>query len=317
MDKVFSTFVDNKYYWDFVALYNSYVYYDHKTPFKVYISGPLDNDRRKKIEKYCEVIDDPVVQLPENRYKYIFKFIALINNMANKEIFVDTDTLFLNNADHLFDYLDNGKLVVAEESNANVFHKYWYTGDWQAEHLRIQNHLRQYIGNYADNFVPDCVTPNYNMGLLGLCKDKHKFLLEKSVELLKTDFQSEKNCTFQFEQFMFNLMVQMYNVDKQILPQAEWMNTWTYHSTPKKYIGIEDKKFKVFDENNLRVNFYHFTAGFSFIENDHTYGVKPHMLMEPEYIQQGFTRKKIEDCYYVTNQNPILLLYEYFVKQEF
>jgi hypothetical protein len=46
MSKSYSVFVDDKYYYDFVALYNSWKYYESKIPIKVYIAGDLSNDRR-------------------------------------------------------------------------------------------------------------------------------------------------------------------------------------------------------------------------------------------------------------------------------
>ena len=51
MNKFYSVFVENKYYYDFMALYNSWKYYENKIPLKVYVAGELDSDKRTNIEK--------------------------------------------------------------------------------------------------------------------------------------------------------------------------------------------------------------------------------------------------------------------------
>ena len=313
--KSFSTFVDDRFYYDFVGVYNSWLYYEHKVPLKVYISGTLAPERRAAIEKCCEVIEDPEVLKYENRAKFKFKFIALINNMADQEIFVDTDTIFLSNVDHLFDYLDQGKLIVADEPNGNLIHNaYTYKQEWTITHKRIKSELGKYIGNSAENYTSDFITSNYNVGLLGLRKDIHKFFLEKTIEILNSDFDTLPNPTSKYEQYMFSLLVKLYNVDKELLPQNVWMNTWSLHKEPKKSITVDNGKFAVYDSQGVKLNFYHFTAGFYLTDIDGTDlgPVKPHMLFDQPYQERKFTKDEIESAYYKLNNNPLLLLFEYF-----
>jgi hypothetical protein len=311
----FSTFVDDRFYYDFIGLYNSWLYYEHTIPLKVYIAGNLSAERKEAIAKHCEVIEDPEVLKPENKSKYKFKFIALINNMADQEIFVDTDTIFLSNMDHLFDHLDQGKLVVADEPNGNLPHSHYkYETDWGNEYLRIKSDLGKYIGSYADNFTSNYITSNYNVGLLGLRKDIHKFYLEKTVEILNSDFDTKPNPLSMFEQYIFSTLVNLYNTKKEILPQNAWMNTWSLHKEPKKSITVDNGKFAVYDSLGTKLNFYHFTAGFYAIDDqgEELGLVKPHMLFDQPYQQKKFTRNEIESGYYKLNNNPLLLLFEYF-----
>lgn len=310
MNRCFSTCVENRFYFDFVALFNSWKYYGHKTPIKVYLSGPLDEERRKKIERHCVVIDDPELQDPINKSKYIFKFLALIKHMSDQEVFIDCDTIFLNNVDHVFSHLDAGKLLLTAEPAANIHHKNYIEPDlWPAEHLRIKEDLRPFIGDIAENFTPELVSPNYNWGFAGLCKDKHRFLLEKTVDILRSSFNTNKNPTSMFEQFMFGLLVSLYDPEKEVLPPEAWMNTWALHQKPKKRIQVDDGKFAVYDENNLRLHFYHFTGGLTFKRDDKVLGVKPHMLYEYPFFD--CTREEIEQSFFQLD-NPLLLLFEYF-----
>jgi hypothetical protein len=313
--KSFSTFVDDRYYYDFVGLYNSWLYYEHKIPLKVYISGPLKQERKDAIAKHCEVIEDPEVVKYENKLKYQFKFVALINHMADYEIILDSDTIFLSNADHLFDYLDQGKMIVADEPNGNLVHKnYQYANSWPIECERIKTDLRYFMGNIADNFSSDFITSNFNVGLLGVRKDIHKFFLEKTIEILNSDFTTLPNPTSQYEQFMFCFISQLYGIEKEVLPQNSWMNTWDLHKDPKKLITVDDGKFAVYDSLGTKLNFYHFTGGFNFRdENGKDIGpAKPHMLFDQPWQARKFTRDEIESVFYNFNNNPLLLLFEHF-----
>jgi hypothetical protein len=313
--KTFSTFVDERFYYDFVGLYNSWLYYEHKTPLKVYISGYLSPDKKEAIAKHCEIIEDPEVLDPENKKKYKFKFIALINNMSDQEIFLDTDTIFLSNIDYLFDYLDRGKLIVADESNANFTHEnHKYAEGWPAAYDRIKSELVKYIGDHANNYTSDFFTVNYNVGLLGVRKDMHKFYLKKVIEILNSDFDTLPNPTSQFEQYMLSFLIKLYNINKEVLPQNAWMNTWHLHNDPKKLITVDDGKFAVYDALGTKINFYHFTGGFYARDenNEIIHAVKPHMLFDQPWQERKFTRNQIEDGYYKFNNNPLLLLFEYF-----
>ena len=57
MNKNYSVFVDQMYYYDFVALNNSWKYYECKVPIKVYSHANLSLERKKIISKHCELIE--------------------------------------------------------------------------------------------------------------------------------------------------------------------------------------------------------------------------------------------------------------------
>jgi len=260
MSKSYSVFVENKYYYDFIALYNSWKYYENKIPLKVYVAGELDSDRRANIE--------------------------------------------------------NGKMVVAREQVDVLHYSYVDKGEWDVEHNRIQSELRKYIGDLADLYTKDLITPTYNAGLIGFNKNKHMFLLEKSIEILTTDFDTKKNPISHLEQYITNLLIQLYSVDTHILPQFEWMNTWWFHKKPKKIIKIDDGKFALYNEDGKKVNFYHFTGGIGVEDIDGLLRTcRPHQLYESHQTESKFNRTHVEKLWYVTHENPVLLLYEYFANK--
>ena len=318
MSKSYSVFVENKYYYDFIALYNSWKYYESKIPIKVYIAGELDTDKRTNIENVVEVIDISIENYTVHHFKgkYLFKWIGLLNHMAEYEILLDADTIFLSNMDFLFDILESGKMVVAREDVDVLHHVYVDKDEWDIEHNRIQSELRKYIGDISDRYTKDLLTPTYNAGLIGFSKTHHKFLLEKCIEILISDFDAKKNPISHLEQFMMNLLIQLYSIDKHILPQLEWMNTWWFHKNPKKVIKIIDGKLGLYNEDANRVNFYHFTGG---IGVEYVDGLlktcRPHQLYESQIYEPQFKRKDVEGLWYGTFENPVLLLYEYFTNK--
>lgn len=318
MSKSYSVFVENKYYYDFIALYNSWKYYESKIPIKVYIAGDLDSDKRKNIEKLVDVIDVNIgdYTIQQFKGKYLFKWIGLINYMSEYEILLDADTIFLNNIDFLFDFLEDGKMVLAREEVDVIHRSYVNKDEWELEHHRIQSELRKYIGDLADLYTKDLITPTYNAGLIGFNKSKHTFLLQKSIEILTTDFDTKKNPTSHLEQYITNLLIQLYSVDKHILPQFEWMNTWWFHKNPKKIIRIDNGKFSVYNEDGNKVNFYHFTGGIGVEDTDGVLRTcRPHQLYNSHETESKFNRIHVEKLWYVTHENPVLLLYEYFANK--
>jgi len=304
MSKSYSVFVENKYYYDFIALYNSWKYYENKIPLKVYVAGELDSDRRANIEKVVEVIDVSMdgYTFQQFKGKYLFKWIGLMKYMSEYEILLDADTIFLSNMDFLFDILESGKMVVAREQVDVLHYSYVDKGE--------------YIGDLADLYTKDLITPTYNAGLIGFNKNKHMFLLEKSIEILTTDFDTKKNPISHLEQYITNLLIQLYSVDTHILPQFEWMNTWWFHKKPKKIIKIDDGKFALYNEDGKKVNFYHFTGGIGVEDIDGLLRTcRPHQLYESHQTESKFNRTHVEKLWYVTHENPVLLLYEYFANK--
>lgn len=318
MSKTYSVFVENKYYYDFIALYNSWKYYENKIPIKVYVAGELDDDKRSNIETVVNVIDVGIENYTLHHFKgkYLFKWIGLLNHMDDYEILLDADTIFLSNMDYLFDILESGKMVVAREDVDVLHHSYVNKDEWDGEHKRIQSEFRKYIGNLADGYTKDLLTPTYNAGLIGFDKNKHKFILEKSIEILISDFDTKKNPISHLEQFMMNLLLQLYSVDKHILPQLEWMNTWWFHKNPKKIIKIIDGKFRLYNEDCNKINFYHFTGGVGVEDVDGMVKTcKPHHIYESEIYEPQFNRTHVEKLWYEVHENPVLLLYEYFTNK--
>lgn len=316
----FSVFLENKYYHDFIALYNSWKYYEHITPIKVYVVGPLDNEKRIKIESLVEVIDIDQGSLTIQQFKgaYLFKWIGLLNYMSDYEIILDADTIFLSNTDYLFEFIKQGKLVLAREE-VDINHKTYVTPEeWPSEYERIKSEIRKYVGEYADNFTYDLITPTYNAGFLGINKKIHKFILEKSIEMLTSNFDAKKNPISHLEQFNFNFLIDLYKIDKHVLPQLEWMNTWWYHKSPKKIIKVEDGKLGLYNENGSKINFYHFTGDIGVVdERDGLIKTcRMHQLYESQIYEPQFTRKEVEKLWLEKHQNPTILLYEFFHNRE-
>jgi lipopolysaccharide biosynthesis glycosyltransferase len=318
MSKSYSVFVEDKYYYDFIALYNSWKYYENKIPMKVYVAGELDSDKRANIEKLVDVIDVSMegYTIQQFKGKYLFKWIGLLQHMDEYEILLDADTIFLSNMDFLFDILETGKMVVAREEVDVLHYSYVDRNEWDAEHKRIQSELKKYIGDLSDGYTKNLITPTYNAGLTGFSKVHHKFLLEKCIEILISDFDAKKNPISHLEQFMMSLLIQMYSVDTHILPQLEWMNTWNWHRNPKKILKIEAGKFRLYNDGGNKINFYHFTGGVGVEDTDGLLKTcKPHHMYEYHKYEAKFNRTHIEKLWYETHENPALLLYEYFANK--
>jgi hypothetical protein len=319
MNKSYSVFVDDKYFYDFVALYNSWKYYESTIPIKVYTAGNLSLHKRFALEKKVEVIDIDREDLTEAQFKgkYLFKWIGLLKHMKEYEILLDADTIFLSNIDFLFDELEKEKLIGAKE-DVTVDHKVYVSKDWPLEHKRIQDDLRKYIGSYADLYTQELVTPVYNAGLIGFNKTKHSFLLEKCIEILTSDFDSKKNPTSHLEQFMMALLLQLYNIEIHELNQLEWMNTWMHHKNPKKIIKVENNgKFGLYNETGSKINFYHFTGDIGMVDRSdgQIKSCRPHQIYESTLYEPKFNRSHVEQLWYGKHQNPALLLYEYFANK--
>ena len=236
----YSVCLDDKYYHEFISLYNSWKYYEHTTPIKIYIVGEIDDSRLNNLKDKFEVIDlrSFFTKNPRKLKKYLYKWVSMLEYSNDYEILLDADTIFLSNTEHMFSYLKEGKLVLCNE-HFDIEHKFYqYKEKWKYEHNRIQNELRKYLGNYANRFTSELKTPNYNAGFFGINKKKHSYLLEKCIEILISDFDTSPNPMTQTEQYMMNVLIQLYNEDKMVLPQIEWMNTWEYHKNPKKMIKI-------------------------------------------------------------------------------
>lgn len=315
----YSVCVNNKYYYDFVALLNSYKYYNSKYPLKVYVVGELDKDRLNSIKKHCQVYIIEKGNMDDGNFigKALFKYIALLSYMSEYEIVLDSDMLFLSNIDYLFNFIEQGYLIGANEGVGRFAHRAYYAT--QEEHITknamIKEALSNHIGDVSERYSLDLTHTTLNGGLLGLNKTLHSFLLQKTIDILSQNYRFYENPTFHNEQYMINLLIKLYDIRIHELNNLEWMNTWTFHKNPKKIIKIEDGKFAVYNENGPKINMYHFTGGIGMTinENDSTeYTCRPHQLYESVVGEIPFTRKHVEELWYQKHENPLLLLYEYF-----
>lgn len=311
-DKCYSTFVADHIYYDFIALLNSWRYYEHKYPLKVYAGGALSQDKIRAIEKHCEVIVDDYGTKQEYKTRFMFKYMVLSKHMAEHELCIDADTLFLSNLDHLFDHIEQGKLVVAKENFGDLVHSiYNSTEDIES----IAQALVPYIGfDTAKNFNSSTTSKGYNGGFLGLNRSKHQALLDKVVELLRSDLDFKNDPVINNEQYTMCFLVNLMNIDRVELSQTQWMNTWSLHKHPKKILQLENGKFSLYNlkDNQIdeKVNFYHFTGGLTFKDDrGNLSSAKPYMLKDPAKTDI------VEHIFYENFENPALLLYEHFLNK--
>ena len=161
MSKSYSVFVDDKYYYDFVALYNSWKYYENKIPLKVYVHNGMHNtDRLNQIEKVCKVVYVDRGDMDTTNYleKFLFKYVGLLQHMDDIEIVLDADMLFLSNMDYLFDYIEEGKIIGSVENDWLTPHHVYYNGDteqWKIANQNTKNELRKLIGDVIDEYTLD------------------------------------------------------------------------------------------------------------------------------------------------------------------
>ena len=106
-------------------------------------------------------------------------------------------------------------------------------------------------------------------------------------------------------------------IDREVLPQKWWMNTWEYHANPKKSIIIKDEKLQLIFDNNERINFYHYTGDIGSNDiNGNMLASRLYFLTE-EYFkfftgQRIIEPKNINHLWFEKHQNPVLFIYEYF-----
>ena len=315
----FCVFVDDAYYYDFVALYNSWKYYEHKVPLKVYFHKNISEKKAKKISKVCETIK---IDKPDNIEgsiyygKQTFKYYALLKHMDEYQILLDADTIFLSNTDWLFNLIKAGALTGATEVDALYDYKYYHktVEEFQLEKDKIEKHLGS---DLVKDFNIDITFKVFNGGFLGFSKEKHSFLLDKTIRILWDHPKPYVNPIFDNEQFMVSFLIKLLKLPTHSLPRQNWMNTWTYHKDPKKIIKIENGKFVVYDEEGNHIKFYHFTGdiGLSYNSKDRSFPCRTHQLYESQPWEVKFTRKDIEYLWYEKHQSPVLLLYEYFANK--
>jgi hypothetical protein len=319
----YSTFICNYYLPLFVSFYNSYKYYENKIPLHVYNYKRLNTFNIQYLKKYVDV-----THLDINNHGngdiyyggYAFKYLALVNNMYEHEIILDVDANFLNNIDFLFDYLKDDKMILSREGELwnDIFLNAYYKSDNKEEETnKIKKYLNKHIGNLSDNITDDYNFKNYNAGLMGFSKSKHTDILNKSIEILY-DREYPEMLPLTMEQtvlcFLMNLRQE---IDRVVLPQKWWMNTWEYHQNPRKSIIIKDEKLQLIFDNNERINFYHYTGDIGANDiNNNILSARLYFLTE-EYFkfftgQRIIEPKNINHLWFEKHQNPVLFIYEYF-----
>ena len=221
----YSTFLNNAYYEQFLVLYKSFLFYEHKHPFRVYNYDGLDNDRKKYLKEIgVEVIDVERGDWSTEIYHglYGFKWKGLLESDCDVEVLLDCDTIFLDRLDDLVDMYKKYELIVVPE----------YVREHRAGNL-------------------------FNIGLMVYGKEG-KHLLQKSVQRM-IDQPSRGNNTPNTEMFSLCDIVQEEKSNVLELPYKEYMHLWHNHSL-KKTLEIQDGKFIVKNEDGTRVRFYHFTT---------------------------------------------------------
>lgn len=295
----FSTFIEDNYFKEFIAFYNSYLYYQHQTPLKVYIVGPLRDDRREHIKELCTVVDDPNLCLPRSKYKLAMKYLGLIDHMGDYELCLDVDTLFLSNLDHLFQHIHQGKLLVAHEQWANL-HPWVYLQPGMTEHS-VRNSLRPYLGDSVDSWDLHKIIVGFNGGFVGVNRQQHRTLLQKVIEILYSSWNF--GILNNNEQYTMNLVSEIWKIDKYVLPYSQYMNTWDYHSTPK-VIKIQNQKISLFSEDGEQIYFYHFTGGLTCRYDGNDYKCNPGNAWVPHSVVENFLLHDL--------RNPVILIWNYF-----
>ena len=319
----YSTFVCNYYLPLFVSFYNSYKYYENKIPLHVYNYKRLNTFNIQYLKKYVEISHLDVEDYKAHHIYfggYAFKFLALINHMVDHEIILDVDANFLNNLDFLFKDLEDGKIILSREGENwhNVaIAPYFETNNIEEETLKIKTYLQKHIGDYSNKISSNYNFPNYNAGLLGFSKEKHIPLLKQSLSIL-FDREYPDMFPLTMEQPVLSMLVDIFNdIDKTVLPQKYWMNTWEYHKEPKKSICIKNKKLRLEHENEQQINFYHYTGDIGAIDiMGRMMSGRLYYLTE-EYFDlftrnQQIKSENINDLWFNRHENPVLFLYEYF-----
>jgi len=322
MNKFYSVFVDDRYYFDFVALYNSWKYYENKIPLKVYVhNGMRNTDKLNKIQKVCKVVYVDRGDMNDNNYlgKALFKYVGLLQHMDDIEIVLDADMLFLSNMDYLFDYVEEGKIIGSVENNW-ITHHACYNGNveqWEIINQNTKNELRKFIGDEIDNYTLDFKNKTYNGGFLGFNKKKHSYLLEETIKILCNEYKEQKNPLFSNEQYMMSFLIAIHNEEVHELPYLEWMNTWNSHRTPNKIIKVDNGKLTLFNEGGNRINLYHFTGDIAMIPKgkDSPHSCRMHNIYEHFVTGIEFDKSDVEELWLDRHQNPVILLYEYFVNK--
>jgi len=323
MNNRISTCLDNQYFPLFISFYNSYKHYEHLTKLNVYDIRGLNTFNLQYLQKYVQVtrIDFSKYENKNNYFgTYAFKYHALLLSGFDNEILLDIDINFLNNIDYLFPIIESGKLMVAREGenwHNNIFTNYFKTDDIDNEVNVIKKRLYEIIGESANKFNKDYNYKNYNGGFLGINKEKFSGLLKQGIKILY-DKKTLYSYLFKIDQFTLGFLIDILDIDIDVLPQLQWMTTWNFHKDPRKLLKIDNEKLIIQDEDNNRLNIYHYTGDVvvkNSINGDEI-ASRMYFLTNDYFAQHSGNfvaeNSQIKDLWLNKHQSPIYFAFKYF-----
>lgn len=323
MNNRISTCLDNQYFPLFISFYNSYKHYEHSTKMNVYDIMGLNTFNIQYLKKYVDVtrIDFSKYESTNNYFgTYAFKYHALLSSEYENEILLDIDINFLNNIEYLFNDIENGKLVVAREGENwlnNTFSSYFISNDVESEANAIKNRLYSIIGEDANKFNKDYNYKNYNGGFLGINKAKFSGILQQAIEILY-DKETLYSYHFKIDQHTLGFLIDILNIDIEVLPQLQWMTTWNFHKDPRKQLKIHNEKIIIQDEDNNRLNIYHYTGdvGVKNSINGNEIASRMYFLTNDFFAQHNgnfvANESEVKKLWYNKHQSPMYFAFKYF-----
>lgn len=221
----YSVFLNEIYFDQFLVLYKSFLYYNHKYKFRVYDYDNLSQDRIITLENIgVEVQKVQQGDWDERTYRlhYGFKWKGILESDCDIEILVDADTIFLDNLDDLVQTAKDYKLVVVPE----------YHSEFRSGNL-------------------------FNIGLLVINKDSKSLFLQSVQRMNEQPYRG--GTVPNTEMFSLCDIVEEQKENVLELDFRHYMHLWHNHKF-KKTIEVVDGRFVVKNEDGTRVRFYHFTT---------------------------------------------------------
>jgi hypothetical protein len=263
-------FADATYYPALIAVINSLRYFKVQARVKVYDYRGLPHMLKTYLANYVDVmpIPDPVLQQAASNRGYYYRPIVLhALGIDEYEILLDIDTVVLSDLEDIYRALEQGHVVVVREweyadAEQRLTHK-----DLPPE--SIYHRLLVYPDLYKE---PMAI---YNGGLLGLSQRQHRFLLDLWYQ--STQYDHELAGTFFYlDQHNLSLILASLAKEKKIqlheLAPEIWMQTWSAHRLPHKFLGFEDGQVVLYNGTTQhKMQFYHYTGDI----------VAPHDQAEP------------------------------------
>jgi hypothetical protein len=221
----YSVFLNDIYFNQFLVLYKSFLFYNHKYKFRVYDYDNLSQERLQTLKD----IGVEVQKVQQGdwseltfRFHYGFKWKGILESDCDIEILLDADTMFLDNLDDLVELTKQHKLVVVPE-----------------------HHTNYRSGNL------------FNIGLLGINKDGKSLVLSSVQRMNEQPYRD--GSVPNTEMFSLCDIVEEGKEDVLELDYLQYMHLWHNHKLLKT-VEVHDGKFVVKNQDGTRVRFYHFTT---------------------------------------------------------